>query len=227
MPVVTTAENPLMAPYLYSVPQARHRPYPDNAADLSEYGQIPALDGDQACPVHDASPLRSFDSVATPLGPVLVVFAGDDLVGLHFDGHARTPPRIGRNGGPAAPMRALTDQIDEYFRGARRRFDVALRLEGTPFQIAVWSALIEVPFGQTSTYSHLAERIGRPRGARAVGAANGQNPISIVVPCHRLIGASGDLTGYGWGLERKQRLLELEGAFTAGSRPFRRVRAGS
>jgi methylated-DNA-[protein]-cysteine S-methyltransferase len=212
---------------LYSVPPARHRPYPDIDADLSEYGQIPAPDGDQACPVHDASPLRSFDSVATPLGPVLVVFSGDDLVGLYFDGHARTPPRSGRNGGPAAPMRALTDQLDEYFRGARTRFDVALRFEGTPFQIAVWSALIEVPFGQTSTYSHLAERIGRPRAARAVGAANGQNPISIVVPCHRLIGASGDLTGYGWGLERKQSLLELEGAIAAESRPFRRVRAGS
>jgi methylated-DNA-[protein]-cysteine S-methyltransferase len=226
MPVVTTAENPLMA-LLVQRARAPHRPYPDIDVDLSEYGRIPPPDGDQACPVHDASPLRSFDSVATPLGAVLVVFSGDELVGLHFDGHARTPPRSGRNGGPASPMRALSDQLDEYFSGERTRFDVALRFEGTPFQIAVWSALIEIPFGQTSTYSHLAERIGRTRAARAVGTANGQNPISIVVPCHRLIGASGDLTGYGWGLDRKRSLLELEGAIALWSRPVRRARAGA
>ncbi len=195
--------------------------------DLSEYGQIPQLDGGQACPVHDAPPLRSFDSVATPLGPVLVVFSGDELAGLYFDGHARTPARSGRHGGPAVPLRELTDQLDEYFRGGRTRFDLALRLEGTPFQIAVWSALIEVPFGKTSTYSQLADRVGRPRAARAVGAANGQNPISIVVPCHRLIGASGHLTGYGWGLDRKRSLLELEGAIGAEAQPVRRARAGS
>jgi methylated-DNA-[protein]-cysteine S-methyltransferase len=124
-------------------------------------------------------------------------------------------------------MRALTDQLDDYFRGARTRFDVPLRFEGTAFQMAVWSALVEIPFGQTSTYAHLAERIGRPGAARAVGAANGQNPISIVVPCHRLIGASGDLTGYGWGLDRKRRLLELEGAIAVGDPPVRRARAGS
>jgi methylated-DNA-[protein]-cysteine S-methyltransferase len=177
--------------------------------------------------VANAQPLRSYDSVATPLGPVLVVFSGDELAGLYFDGHTRTPARSGRKGGPAVPVRALTDQLDGYFGGARTRFDVALRFEGTAFQIAVWTALVEVPFGQTSTYSQLAERIGRPRAARAVGAANGKNPISIVVPCHRLIGASGDLTGYGWGLDRKRSLLELEGAIAVGSPPIRRARAGS
>jgi methylated-DNA-[protein]-cysteine S-methyltransferase len=177
--------------------------------------------------VPDTQPLRSFDSVPTPLGQLLVVFSGDELAGLYFDGHARTPDRSGRRGGPATPMRSVTDQLGEYFGGARTRFDVPLRFEGTPFQMAVWSALVEIPFGQTSTYSQLAERLGRPRAARAVGAANGQNPISIVVPCHRLIGASGDLTGYGWGLDRKQRLLELEGAIAQGSQPVRRARAGS
>jgi methylated-DNA-[protein]-cysteine S-methyltransferase len=114
-------------------------------------------------------------------------------------------------------MRAVIDQLDEYFEGARTRFDLPLHVEGTPFQLTVWSALVEIPFGQTSTYAQLADRIRRPRAARAVGAANGQNPISIVVPCHRLIGASGDLTGYGWGLDRKRALLELEGALSAHS----------
>jgi len=173
--------------------------------------------------VRDAPPLQSFDSVPTLLGPLLVVFAGDELVGLYFDGHARTPRVSGRKGGPAAARDVLSDQLDEYFGGARTRFDVPIRFEGTPFQVAVWSALVDIPFGTTSTYSDLAERVGRPRAARAVGAANGQNPISIVVPCHRLIGASGDLTGYGWGLDRKRRLLELEGALSA----VRRARVGT
>lgn len=160
----------------------------------------------------DEATLRSYGSVPTPLGTLLVVFAGDELAGLSFDGHPRTPPTSGRKGGPAGAMRVLTDQLDGYFDGTRTRFDVPLRLEGTPFQLAVWSALLEIPFGQTSTYMGLAERIGRPQAPRAVGAANGQNPISIVVPCHRLVGADGGLTGYGWGLDRKRRLLELEGA---------------
>jgi methylated-DNA-[protein]-cysteine S-methyltransferase len=190
---------------------------------VSEYGRIlPGVEA-HACPVDEETPLRSYESVPTPLGPLLVVFAGDELVGLFFDGHTRTPRVSGRHGAPVGPRDVLTQQLNEYFGGARTRFDVAVRLEGTPFQVAVWSALVEIPFGTTSTYSDLAERIGRPRAARAVGAANGRNPISIVVPCHRLIGASGDLTGYGWGLDRKQRLLEIEGALAA----VRLVRAGS
>lgn len=190
--------------------------------DLSEYGQIRPRAAVQACQVDDAPTLRSYGSLPTPLGPVLVTFAGDELVGLSFDGHARTPRVSGRAGGAAEPMRALGGQLDEYFRGRRTRFDLPLRLEGTPFQVAVWSALLEIPFGQTSTYRQLAERIGRPRAPRAVGGANGQNPISIVVPCHRLIGADGGLTGYGWGLDRKRSLLELERAASAGSGGSRR-----
>jgi methylated-DNA-[protein]-cysteine S-methyltransferase len=103
-------------------------------------------------------------------------------------------------------------QLDEYFQGVRTRFDLPVRLEGTPFQLEVWSALLDLPYGTTSTYGQVAERIGRPQAARAVGAANGQNPVSIIVPCHRLVGADGGLTGYGWGLDRKRRLLEVEGA---------------
>jgi methylated-DNA-[protein]-cysteine S-methyltransferase len=101
-------------------------------------------------------------------------------------------------------------QLTEYFAGARQRFDLELKPAGTPFQRRVWRALREIPPGRTATYGELADRLGRPGAARAVGAANGLNPISIVVPCHRLVGADGSLTGYAGGLERKRFLLELE-----------------
>jgi methylated-DNA-[protein]-cysteine S-methyltransferase len=216
MPVVTTAENPLM-PLLVQRCADGHRPYPAIAGHLSEYGQNPPGTDAQAGLVPAPPSVRSYASVPTPLGPLLVAFTGDALVGLYFDGHVRTPHLSGRRGGPAASMRAVGDQLDEYFHGARTRFDLPLQLEGTPFQVTVWTALLDVPFGQTSTYAQLAAAIGRPRAYRAVGAANGQNPISIVVPCHRLIGTAGDLRGYGWGLDRKQALLELEGALAAHS----------
>jgi methylated-DNA-[protein]-cysteine S-methyltransferase len=234
MPVVTTAENPLTVLLVQRCP-TRYRPYPDIAELLSEYGRIRTSGSAQACPVHEGQLLASYDFVPTPLGRLLVAFAGEEIVGLSFDGHARTPAVHGGKGGPAAAVRALGDQLGEYFSRTRTRFDLPLRFEGTPFQRAVWSALVEVPYGHTSTYSQLAERIQRPRAARAVGAANGQNPISIVVPCHRLIGATGALTGYGWGLDRKRSLLELEGALSAGSggsrrpapQPVRQARTGS
>ncbi len=104
----------------------------------------------------------------------------------------------------------LTEQLTEYFGGARRDFDLPLKIEGTPFQLAVWGALAEIPYGTTLSYGELARRIGRPQAARAVGAANGQNPLPIVIPCHRVIGAGGALTGYGGGMRNKAFLLELE-----------------
>jgi methylated-DNA-[protein]-cysteine S-methyltransferase len=162
--------------------------------------------------VSDLTPARSYGYATTPLGRVLVVTAGGALVGLFFDGHVRTPDLREHRAAPDELLNSVRAQLDEYFRGVRGRFDLPIRLEGTPFQLAAWSALVEIPFGTTSTYARLAERIGRPRAARAVGAANGRNPISIVIPCHRLVGAGGGLTGYGWGLDRKRRLLELEGA---------------
>jgi methylated-DNA-[protein]-cysteine S-methyltransferase len=161
--------------------------------------------------VTEAVSPRQYGYAATPLGQVLVLTSGGELVGLHFAGHARTPGVLGHTRGTCEPMIMVRDQLEEYFSGDRTRFALPLRLDGTPFQIAVWAALLEIPYGRTSTYGEIAALIGRPRGARAVGAANGQNPISIVVPCHRLIGADGALTGYGWGLDRKRRLLELEG----------------
>ncbi|WP_339463764.1 methylated-DNA--[protein]-cysteine S-methyltransferase [Pseudomonas sp. EA_105y_Pfl2_R69] len=103
-------------------------------------------------------------------------------------------------------------QLDEYFAGCRQRFELPLAPQGTAFQQAVWQALLQIPFGQTSSYSALAAQIARPKAVRAVGAANGANPIAIIIPCHRVIGRDGSLTGYAGGLPRKALLLKLEGA---------------
>lgn len=182
------------------------------AVDLSGNDRFLSAPRVHAWLMSQAMTSESYGYAPTPLGRVLVISAGDDLIGLHFDGHARTPEVGPRTSYAGATLSAVAAQLDEYFRGVRTSFELPLRLEGTPFQREVWAALLDIPFGQTSTYAEVAARIGRPRAVRAVGAANGQNPISIVVPCHRLIGANGDLTGYGWGLERKRSLLELEGA---------------
>ncbi|HEX2833430.1 MAG TPA: methylated-DNA--[protein]-cysteine S-methyltransferase [Thermoanaerobaculia bacterium] len=112
---------------------------------------------------------------------------------------------------PAANCQPVARQLHEYFSGHRRTFDLPLALKGTPFQIAVWTELQNIGYGDTISYMELAHRIGRPAAIRAVGAANGANPIPVIVPCHRVIGANGSLTGYGGGIERKQWLLALEG----------------
>jgi methylated-DNA-[protein]-cysteine S-methyltransferase len=104
-------------------------------------------------------------------------------------------------------------QLDDYFAGRRRCFDLPLAPVGTPFQQEVWRALLEIPYGRTSSYSQLAAHIGRPQAVRAVGTANGANPIAIIIPCHRVIGRDGSLTGYAGGLPRKELLLRLEGAW--------------
>ena len=104
------------------------------------------------------------------------------------------------------------DQLNEYFEGKRQRFDLQMKPSGTPFQLSVLAALQEIPFGQTTTYRDVAERIGRPKAVRAVGAANGRNPLPIVIPCHRVIGTNGTLTGFGGGLRAKSFLLNLESA---------------
>jgi len=131
------------------------------------------------------------------------------LIGLWFHDQRYHPERKGWQPGPLDEVR---QQVDEYFAGRRRAFDLPLNPRGTDFQRQVWLALREIPFGQTSSYGKLAHKLGRPTGSRAVGAAVGRNPLGIIVPCHRVLGADGSLTGYAGGLERKVALLELEGA---------------
>jgi methylated-DNA-[protein]-cysteine S-methyltransferase len=150
--------------------------------------------------------------VESPLAPLLLVGDGDVLSGLYVlrDGEPRPlPPGSQRDD---AAFEEARRQLAGYFDGTRRGFDLRLRLEGTPWQLRVWDALREIPYGTTTTYGALARELGRPAAARAVGSANAHNPISIVVPCHRLVGSTGSLTGYGGGLERKRALLDLEAA---------------
>ena len=149
-------------------------------------------------------------TIDSPIGELIAVGDGRALRGLYLQ-EGRTalaaPPHWTREDEPFGNVRM---QLDEYFEGRRAAFNLPLEPEGTPFQRRVWRALEEIPYGETVTYSELARRIGRPTAARAVGAANGRNPISVIVPCHRVIGADGTLTGYGGGIERKQFLLDLE-----------------
>jgi methylated-DNA-[protein]-cysteine S-methyltransferase len=111
-------------------------------------------------------------------------------------------------------MNQAADQLRAYFAGTLRAFCVPLDMQGTDFQLSVWNQLLRIPYGETRSYAQVAEAVGRPKAVRAVGAANGSNPVAIIVPCHRVIGSAGKLTGYGGGLPLKKRLLELEGAWT-------------
>ena len=147
----------------------------------------------------------------SPVGPLTLIADERALTGLHFAGygHGLGPDRRD----PEEPLlAAAAAQLDEYFAGERHHFDLELDLGGTEFQRAVWDQLVRIPFGETVSYGEIARRLGRPERVRAVGAANGRNPVSIVVPCHRVIGADGSLVGYGGGLDRKEALLKLEGA---------------
>ena len=149
---------------------------------------------------------------ATPIGRLLIVADAVGLVRIEFAG-TWGPADIGpdwRSGG--AHVDAAHDQLLDYLAGTRRTFDVPCNARGTAFQKRVWDALVEIPYGTTTSYSAIARAIGAPDAVRAVGAANGRNPLPIVVPCHRVIGADGSLTGFGGGLPLKRRLLALEGA---------------
>lgn len=146
----------------------------------------------------------------SPIGQLLLLGDGHALHGLYMQGAPR-PKQIAP--GWELSRTSFADakaQLREYFAGARAAFDLTLVMRGTPFERRVWRALSDIPYGTTLSYGELARRIGEPSAARAVGLANGRNPISIIVPCHRVIGADGTLTGYGGGLERKRLLLELE-----------------
>ena len=151
-----------------------------------------------------------FTELPSPIGTLTLTSDGEALTGLYMDAHRHRPPLAPGALRDHAPFTAASEQMGEYLAGERREFDLVLRAAGSPFQLAVWAALRQIPYGETISYGELAERVGRPGAARAVGLANGRNPISIVVPCHRVIGASGTLTGYGGGLERKRYLLDLE-----------------
>lgn len=148
----------------------------------------------------------------SPLGPLLLAGNEQGLHLLHMD--AAQPWELPGEWHPAHnQLDDVARQLDEYFAGKREVFEVRLAPLGTAFQREVWQALQRIPYGTTCSYGDLAEQIGRPRAVRAVGTANGANPIAIIVPCHRVIGSNGTLTGYAGGVERKQILLELEGAW--------------
>ncbi len=149
-------------------------------------------------------------SVASPIGPLRLVADGAALVGVYMEDHARAPALGARDGKDHPVLAETRRQLVAWFAGERTTFDLPLRPSGTSFQLAVWHALTTIPFGETRTYAELARGIGRPGAARAVGAANARNPLSIVVPCHRVVGAGGALTGYAGGLSRKQWLLAHE-----------------
>jgi len=144
-------------------------------------------------------------TVDTPIGPLLLSAHDGRLSRIEF-GAANTCSSS------APPFAEAEAQLHAYFAGELERFELPLAPRGTAFQRSVWDALAEIPYGSTTTYTELAARIGRPSACRAVGAANGRNPLPVIVPCHRVIGAAGALTGYGGGLELKRHLLALEGA---------------
>jgi len=160
---------------------------------------------------------RFFTELSSPVGELMLTSDGEALTGLYMEEHAGGP-----RGGPAAgwkreaaPFRDAVAQLGAYFAGEAETFILPLAPAGTDFQKKVWAALAAISFGETRSYGEIARQIGQPGASRAVGLANGGNPISIIVPCHRVIGANGTLTGYGGGLDRKRWLLEHEGALMA------------
>ena len=152
----------------------------------------------------------------SPVGPLTLIAGEAGLRGLWFPGKTAAPPEATRQ-----PLPAVTEQLEAYFQGELQAFDLELDMRGTALDREVWRCLLDIPYGQTKSYGELAARVDPElfpattepwERARIVGAANGRNPVSIIVPCHRVIGADGSLTGYGGGLHRKQSLLELEGS---------------
>jgi methylated-DNA-[protein]-cysteine S-methyltransferase len=156
---------------------------------------------------------RTHVTIGSPVGPLTLVAAGGALACLYMEAqrHRPGPAALGAPGDPAdEPFARAARQLAAYFGGRLTRFELDLEPAGTPFQRRVWQALRGIPYGQTVSYGELAASIGAPAASRAVGLANGKNPLSIVVPCHRVVGSDGSLTGYGGGLDRKRFLLDLE-----------------
>ena len=149
--------------------------------------------------------------LSTPIGELLLISNGTALTGVYLDGVA--PDAASHEDDEV--LREAREQLTAYFAGTLTAFSLPLAMSGTPFQLSVWEKLNDIPFGTTISYGEQARRMDSPNASRAVGSANGRNPISIIVPCHRVIGANGDLTGYGGGLERKRWLLKHEAAVLA------------
>lgn len=152
--------------------------------------------------------------VASPVGKLQLVAKGDALAAILWENERPNRVRLEpmSENRSSAVLAKVAEQLAEYFAGQRSRFEVKLDFKGTDFQQQVWAALLTIPFGETRTYSQIATQIGKPAAVRAVGAANGRNPISIIAPCHRVIGSTGSLTGFAGGLTAKQILLTIEGA---------------
>ncbi|GAA1177961.1 methylated-DNA--[protein]-cysteine S-methyltransferase [Nesterenkonia xinjiangensis] len=165
-------------------------------------------------PITTLSHSLSHSLIDSPVGQLALVTDGQALTGVYMQEHRHTTvkswgERVGRREA-ADVVQCAGKQLDEYFTGERQDFDLPLAAVGTEFQRAVWAGLREIPYGETWTYGQLAAHLGRAGASRAVGLANGRNPISIIVPCHRVIGADGSMTGYGGGVPRKEQLLALE-----------------
>jgi methylated-DNA-[protein]-cysteine S-methyltransferase len=148
---------------------------------------------------------QAYSEIDSPVGRLMLAGEPGCLRILSFDGEPKSAWLQ-----DLAPFRQVIEQLNAYFAGELREFSITLDPEGTPFQIRVWRELERIPYGETISYGQLAQRIGNPKASRAVGLANGSNPIAIIVPCHRVIGSNGKLTGYGGGLPIKQHLLALE-----------------
>ncbi|MGW2449209.1 methylated-DNA--[protein]-cysteine S-methyltransferase [Streptomyces sp. NPDC001675] len=146
----------------------------------------------------------------SPYGPLTLVAEDGVLCGLYMAGQRHRPPEETFGDPNDTPFAEAREQLSAYFAGELKEFTLELRLSGTPFQRGVWDRLTRIPYGETRSYGELATELGNPKTSRAVGLANGRNPIGIIVPCHRVIGAAGSLTGYGGGLDRKRRLLDFE-----------------
>ena len=154
--------------------------------------------------------MKQHTVVDSPYGPLTLVAEDGVLCGLYMTAQRHRPPE--ENFGPREDslFAEAEEQLEAYFASELKEFTVPLRLHGTPFQRTVWAELRKIPYGETRSYGDLAETLGNPGASRAVGLANGKNPIGIIVPCHRVVGADGSLTGYGGGLDRKKRLLDFE-----------------
>ncbi len=156
--------------------------------------------------------MKQYTYYQSPCGQMTLQANEQGLLGAWFEIHTTKPDELGEYTEDCTILNETRVQLEEYFSGKRKHFDLPLAVTGTPFQQSVWRALCQIPFGETWSYQQLADAIGNPKAVRAVGLANGKNPISVIVPCHRVIGKNGSLTGYAGGVEIKRELLQLEHA---------------